>query len=60
MYEKFASFFFSPENYEHAAVYEKSGYLILNRKKLLEDVNMKESILNLFESTYDIDSLLLN
>jgi len=60
VYEKFASFFFSPENYEHAAVYEKSGYLILNRRKLLEEANMKESIINMFETTYDIDSLLLN
>ena len=32
----------------------------MDYKKILEDANIKESILNLFESTYDIDSLLLN
>ena len=60
VYDKYARFFFSPENYDHVLDEEKSIYLLLNKKALAQEPKLLKEITTLFQKSFDLDELFSN
>lgn len=60
VYQKFATFFFSPDNFEHRPNEQFSSYLLLNRKKLESHLNYDAQIIQMFADYYELQELFGN
>jgi hypothetical protein len=56
VYQKFASFFFKEENFEHNYDVKTSAYFMLNRNSIRENKNIKHEILNMFNNHYVLEN----
>lgn len=53
VYRKFATFFFSPNNFLHSANERYSSYLLINRQKINHDPDITNKIIDHFTELYD-------
>jgi len=59
VYRNFATFFFSPDNFEHSFVTEKSSYLLLNRESKKKNPNIHSDISKMITECWDLDHLFM-
>jgi hypothetical protein len=56
VYEKYATFFFKEDNFEHNYDINSSTYFMLNRKKVEENTSIKQCILTMFTEHYTLSN----
>jgi len=57
VYQKFAVFFFSPDNFEHRPNENFSSYLLLNKKKIANNNNYHNEVIEMFAGYYNLQEL---
>lgn len=59
VYDKFARFYFNPDNFEHVFDHTVSAYILLNKSEKAKNPKLLENIRDMFNDTYDIENSLL-
>jgi hypothetical protein len=57
VYRKFATFFFSPDNFIHSENVLYSSYLLVNKESATSNPKIEDDIMGMFESHFDTNDL---